>query len=84
MVEGFISNVTDKIMPQIEEWLEPLYNVMKDQLLAEPVIHADETVIQVLKEPGKNCGFIHQEEVQHLQYYKNTNRHDPASTPEGF
>jgi transposase len=37
------------------EWLEPLYNVMKNQLIAEPVIHADETVIQVLKEPGKKA-----------------------------
>jgi transposase len=37
------------------EWLEPLYNVMKNQLVSEPVIHADETVIQVLKEPGKNA-----------------------------
>ena len=37
------------------EWLEPLYNVMKTQLVTEPVIHADETVIQVLKEPGKTA-----------------------------
>jgi transposase len=37
------------------EWLEPLYSVMKNQLIFEPVIHADETVIQVLKEPGKKA-----------------------------
>ena len=37
------------------EWLEPLYNVMKNQLVSESVINADETVIQVLKEPGKNA-----------------------------
>lgn len=37
------------------EWLEPLYNVMHNQLISEPVIHADETVIQVLKEPGKKA-----------------------------
>lgn len=36
------------------DWLEPLYRVMKQHLIAEPVIHADETVVQVLKEEGKN------------------------------
>lgn len=35
------------------DWLEPLYNVMKKQLMTEQVIHADETVVQVLKEDGK-------------------------------
>lgn len=37
------------------DWLEPLYNVMKKHLITEPVIHADETVIQVLKEEGKKA-----------------------------
>ena len=37
------------------EWLEPLYNVMKERLVTEPVINVDETVIQVLKEPGKKA-----------------------------
>jgi transposase len=36
------------------DWLEPLHNAMKQYLIVEPVIHADETVIQVLKEEGKN------------------------------
>lgn len=35
------------------EWLEPLYNILKKYLINEQVIHADETVIQVLKEEGK-------------------------------
>jgi transposase len=43
------------IIRSSHEWLEPLYNVMKKQLINEPVIHADETVIQVLKEPGKTA-----------------------------
>jgi transposase len=34
-------------------WFTPLYELMKTQLRASPVIHADETVIQVLKEDGK-------------------------------
>lgn len=37
------------------EWLEPLYDVMKKGLVTEPVIHADESVIQVLKEEGKKA-----------------------------
>ena len=35
------------------DWLEPLYNVMKELLRNREVLHADETVLQVLKEPGK-------------------------------
>lgn len=38
-----------------QEWLEPLYDSMKKHLVTESVIHADETVIQVLKEPGKKA-----------------------------
>jgi transposase len=38
-----------------EDWLEPLYNRMKGLLLHEPVLHADETVLQVLQEPGKKA-----------------------------
>ena len=34
-------------------WLKPLYRHMKQQLLTQSVIHADETVVQVLKEDGK-------------------------------
>jgi transposase len=36
-----------------EHWLEPLYEKMKSRLLEEEVLHADETVLQVLKEPGR-------------------------------
>lgn len=35
-------------------WLKPLYEEMKKDLLAQEVIHADETVVQVLKEPNKS------------------------------
>jgi transposase len=37
-----------------EDWLEPLYDLMKLHLLQEEVLHADETTLQVLKEPGKS------------------------------
>lgn len=36
-----------------EVWLKPLYRHMKQELLTHCVIHADETVVQVLKEDGK-------------------------------
>ena len=38
-----------------EDWLEPIYNRMKEHLLNEEVLHADETVLQVLQEPGKKA-----------------------------
>ena len=36
-----------------QTWLKPLYRHMKQELLTHSVIHADETVVQVLKEDGK-------------------------------
>lgn len=36
-----------------QTWLKPLYKHMKQHLLEQDVIHADETVVQVLKEDGK-------------------------------
>lgn len=36
-----------------ERWLRPMYEQMKQVLLAQSVLHADETRLQVLQEPGK-------------------------------
>ncbi len=36
-----------------ENWLEPIYEEMKLKLCKHDVLHADETTLQVLKEPGK-------------------------------
>ena len=36
-----------------EQWLEPLYERMKEQLLCESVLHADETTLQVLRTKEK-------------------------------
>jgi transposase len=36
-----------------EAWLEPIYEEMKRRLCKNNVLHSDETVLQVLKEPGK-------------------------------
>ena len=38
-----------------KEWLTELYDKMKEELLAGKVIHADETVVQVLHEEGRKA-----------------------------
>ncbi|MNF59317.1 Transposase IS66 family protein [compost metagenome] len=39
---------------QCGEQLQPLLNLLRDRLLDSPVIHCDETRVQVLKEPGRD------------------------------
>jgi len=39
---------------QCGEQLQPLLNLLRDQLLESPVIHCDETRVQVLKEPDRD------------------------------
>ncbi len=41
------------VIKPTESWFMPVYAALKDSLLQEKVIHADETTVQVLKEPGK-------------------------------
>lgn len=41
------------IIRSATDWLVPLWETMKSHLLRQAVVHADETVIQVLKEVGK-------------------------------
>jgi len=38
-----------------ESWLEPVYNLLHDKLVCRDVLHADETTLQVLREPGKTA-----------------------------
>lgn len=38
-----------------QDYLAPLYELMKTYLLREEVLHADETVVQVLHEPGRKA-----------------------------
>ena len=35
-------------------WLRPVYDVLHEQLCKELVLHADETTLQVLREPGRS------------------------------
>lgn len=38
-----------------EDWLEPMYEQLKQRLCQREVLHADETTLQVLREPGKTA-----------------------------
>lgn len=38
-----------------ESWLEPVYNAMREILREHSVLHVDESVLQVLHEPGKTA-----------------------------
>jgi len=38
-----------------EDWLAPIYERLRAELLKQNVLHADETTLQVLKEPGKTA-----------------------------
>ena len=44
-----LSNITIKA----SEYCEPIYKLLKENILKGPVINADETRVQVLKEPGR-------------------------------
>ena len=38
-----------------EDWLEPVYDALHEILCLQEVLHADETTLQVLREPGKSA-----------------------------
>ncbi len=38
-----------------EHWLKPVYDELHRQLVKREVLHADETTLQVLREPGKKA-----------------------------
>jgi len=41
------------LLKATEDWLEPIYDALKQILCQHSVLHADETTLQVLREPGK-------------------------------
>lgn len=56
-----------------DQWLTPLFERMKKHLLKQDVLHADETTLQVLREPGKSA-----ESQSYLWLYR-TGRMGPPS-----
>jgi transposase len=53
-------------------WLQLLYDRMRTHLLARDILHADETPLQVLREPGRSA-----ETISYLWLYR-TGREGPA------
>lgn len=49
-----------------DRWLSIVYNRMRDHLLEEDIMHADETTLQVLKEPGRSA-----ESKSYMWLYRN-------------
>ena len=43
------------LLKAASDWLQPVYERMKAELLKQDVLHADETTLQVLHEPGKKA-----------------------------
>lgn len=52
-VELSRATMANWVIQTAQSWLKPVYRRMKKHLLSCSVIHADETVVQVLKEPDK-------------------------------
>lgn len=78
-----------------KEWLEPIYAELKKQLLSQDIIHADETTLQVLKEPGKaaqtdsfmwlyRSGKAEKNPVILYEYRDNRRQENPAEFLRGF
>lgn len=55
-----------------DKLLKPLYNRMREHLLEAGILHADETTLQVLKEPGRNA-----DSTSYMWLYR-TGREDPS------
>lgn len=43
------------VVKSAHEYLKPLYELMHEEILKRTVIHADETTLEVLKEPGREA-----------------------------
>lgn len=43
------------ILRAVEDWLKPVYKELHKRLVQRDVLHADETTLQVLREPGKSA-----------------------------
>lgn len=60
-------------MIAVSEKLQPIYNLMEEELLSSDYVCCDETVVQVLKEPGKKA--------QSKSYMWVRSRHGPQEGP---
>ncbi len=60
--------------------VEFVYARMKEHLLNQEILHADETTLQVLHESNRICGFIEQEEKVQRLYFMTTNRQEEKTS----
>jgi len=65
-------NMANWVIRAAETWLAPIYEHMKGLLLAEPIVLADETTVQVLQEEGKKA-----ESKSYMWLYR-TGRYGPG------
>ena len=52
--ESEVKTLTPQQYRWLMEGLQPVYDALHKRLCKEPVLHADETTLQVLKEPGRS------------------------------
>jgi Transposase and inactivated derivatives len=50
-----MQTMSNWMLKSSEDWLEPIYEAMQEMLCLHEVLHADETVLQVLNEQGKTA-----------------------------
>lgn len=78
-----------------EKWLKPLYDELHTRLLKEEILHADETEVQVLREPGKKAesnsymwlyrtGKYSEHAIVLLEYQDNRRQANPQNFLKGF
>lgn len=54
-VELSRQTMSNWVLTAARDWLMPVYNELHRKLLRHDILHADETTLQVLKEPGKSA-----------------------------
>lgn len=47
--------IANWVLYSAEKWLSVLYHHMHQTLLKQPILHADETTLQVLRESGRDA-----------------------------
>ena len=78
-----------------QTWLKPIYRQLRKTLLEQSVIHADETVVQVLKEEGKPAasesrmwlyasGQRSRKQIRYFEYQPNRSGRHPAALLKDF
>ena len=65
-------NMSNWMIRVSRDWLKPVYQRMREMLVSYDVIHADETELEVLNEPGREATT-----KSYMWMYRTGNGHDP-------